>query len=180
MLVRIQGTETAAAPPAYHLFHTESGAHVYVANGSRVYSVDSETAEALAGWPNEARLERLGLAADAYITDQPLASPPVRTLSLAVAQKCNLGCVYCYAQQGTFGDAPRDMDEAVAAQSVDLLLAEAAPGTSAEGRTAAAAQVTRAVKDSVGVSVDAQVADPGSLERSTGKMRRVIDRRAQT
>jgi phenylacetate-CoA ligase len=59
------------------------------------------------------------------------------------------------------------------------VLAEAAPGTSAEGRTAAAAQVTRAVKDSVGVSVDAQVADPGSLERSTGKMRRVIDRRAQ-
>jgi phenylacetate-CoA ligase len=60
------------------------------------------------------------------------------------------------------------------------VLAEAAPDTSAEGRTAAGAQVTRAVKDSVGVTVDAQVVDPGSLERSTGKMRRVIDRRAQT
>jgi phenylacetate-CoA ligase len=60
------------------------------------------------------------------------------------------------------------------------VLAEAAPDTSAQGRTAAGAQVTRAVKDSVGVTVDAQVVDPGSLERSTGKMRRVIDRRAQT
>jgi uncharacterized protein len=106
MLVRIQGTETAAgAPPAYHLFHTESGAHLYVANGSRVYSVDAETAEALAGWPDAARLERLGIAGDPYIADRPLANPPVRTLSPAVAQKCNLGCVYCYAQQGTFGDS---------------------------------------------------------------------------
>src|SRR4051812_30858578 len=105
MLVTIQGTGTetaAAAPPAYHLFYTESGAHVYVADGSRVYSVDPETAEALGGWQDGA-LERLGLGGDPYITDSPLSDSPVRTLSLAVAQKCNLGCVYCYAQQGSFG-----------------------------------------------------------------------------
>ena len=58
------------------------------------------------------------------------------------------------------------------------VLAEAAPGTSEQGRAEAAAQVTRAVKDGVGVTVDTQVVDPGSLERSTGKMRRVIDRRS--
>jgi phenylacetate-CoA ligase len=34
------------------------------------------------------------------------------------------------------------------------------------------------VRDRIGVTVDAQVLDPGSLERSTGKLRRVIDRRA--
>ena len=30
-------------------------------------------------------------------------SPPLHALSLAVAQKCNLGCTYCYASQGSFG-----------------------------------------------------------------------------
>ena len=59
------------------------------------------------------------------------------------------------------------------------VLAEAAPGTSGPGRAEAAAQVKRGVKDGVGVTVDVEVADPGSLERSTGKMRRVIDRREQ-
>jgi uncharacterized protein len=130
MLVRIQGMDSAAlaAPPAYHLFRTESGSHIYVANGSRVYSLDEETAATLAGSMDEVYLARLGLAGDPYITAEPLMDPPVRTLSLAVAQKCNLGCVYCYAQQGSFGEAPRDMEEDVAARSVDLLLSEAVPG----------------------------------------------------
>jgi phenylacetate-CoA ligase len=38
----------------------------------------------------------------------------------------------------------------------------------------------RAVKDGVGVTVAVQVVEPGSLERSTGKLRRVIDRRSAT
>jgi phenylacetate-CoA ligase len=58
------------------------------------------------------------------------------------------------------------------------VLAEAAPGADAALRQAAASAVVRAVRDSIGVTVDAQVLDPGSLERSTGKLRRVIDRRA--
>jgi phenylacetate-CoA ligase len=58
------------------------------------------------------------------------------------------------------------------------VLVEAAPGASAAARKEAGAAVVRAVKDSVGVTVGAEVADPGSLERSTGKMRRVIDKRA--
>ena len=33
---------------------------------------------------------------------------PVHALSLAVAQKCNLGCTYCYAQQGEFGGAAEE------------------------------------------------------------------------
>ena len=58
------------------------------------------------------------------------------------------------------------------------VLAEAAPGADTALRQAAAAAVVRAVRESIGVTVDAQVLDPGSLERSTGKLRRVIDRRA--
>jgi phenylacetate-CoA ligase len=60
------------------------------------------------------------------------------------------------------------------------VLAEAAPGVSAAQRTEASAQVMRAVKDGVGVTVAVQVVEPGSLERSTGKLRRVIDRRSAT
>jgi phenylacetate-CoA ligase len=60
------------------------------------------------------------------------------------------------------------------------VLAEAAPGTSAPQRAEAAAKVARAVKEGAGVTVETQVVEPGSLERSTGKMRRVIDRRQET
>ncbi len=58
------------------------------------------------------------------------------------------------------------------------VLAEAAPGLDSGGRAAAAAAVVRAVGDSIGVTVGARVLDPGSLERSTGKLKRVIDKRA--
>jgi len=57
------------------------------------------------------------------------------------------------------------------------VLTEASPGLDAAGREAAGAAVTRAVRDFIGVGVAAQVLDPGSLERSTGKLKRVIDRR---
>ena len=36
-------------------------------------------------------------------------TPSVRALSLAISQKCNLGCTYCYAQEGGFGGAPRQI-----------------------------------------------------------------------
>ena len=46
-------------------------------------------------------------------------------------------------------------------------------------RTAAAAHLAHHVKSSVGISIHVVVADPGTLERSTGKARRVVDRRTQ-
>ncbi|OAP21276.1 MULTISPECIES: phenylacetate--CoA ligase PaaK [Amycolatopsis] len=55
---------------------------------------------------------------------------------------------------------------------------EARAGTTAEARTAAAAVVTAGVKDGVGVSVSVEVVDPDTLERSLGKMRRVLDERS--
>jgi phenylacetate-CoA ligase len=58
------------------------------------------------------------------------------------------------------------------------VLAEAAPYAGAAARSEAAAAVARAVKDSIGVTVGVQILEPESLERSTGKFRRVIDKRA--
>jgi phenylacetate-CoA ligase len=47
----------------------------------------------------------------------------------------------------------------------------------AERRPAAAAQVARAVKDTVGTSVEVLVVDPETLARSAGKLQRLTDRR---
>jgi phenylacetate-CoA ligase len=47
----------------------------------------------------------------------------------------------------------------------------------AERREAAARDLAHHVKSSVGISVRVKVVDPGTLERSAGKARRVIDRR---
>jgi phenylacetate-CoA ligase len=57
------------------------------------------------------------------------------------------------------------------------VLVEAALDTPAGRREPAAAEIARRVKDGVGVTVAVQVVDPDTLERSVGKMRRVIDQR---
>ena len=44
-------------------------------------------------------------------------------------------------------------------------------------REQAAAALARAIKNNVGISVSVHVHDPGLLERSAGKARRVLDRR---
>ena len=50
-------------------------------------------------------------------------------------------------------------------------------GGSAAERDQAAARLVHHVKSSVGISVKVRVAEPGTLERSAGKARRVVDRR---
>ncbi|WP_406447507.1 phenylacetate--CoA ligase [Streptomyces sp. NBC_00876] len=55
--------------------------------------------------------------------------------------------------------------------------AEARAGATQEQRAAAAASVAAAVKDGIGVSVGVEILDPGTLERSVGKFRRIVDER---
>ena len=55
--------------------------------------------------------------------------------------------------------------------------AEARPEVTAAQRATAAAELAAAVNDNIGVRVTVRVQDPGSTERSAGKMRRVIDNR---
>jgi uncharacterized protein len=43
-------------------------------------------------------------------------------------KKCNLGCTYCYAQQGEFGGPAKNMPLETANRAVDLLLSEAGDG----------------------------------------------------
>ena len=57
------------------------------------------------------------------------------------------------------------------------VLVECLAGTAPDRRHAAALEIASRVKDGVGVSVGVEILDPESLERSVGKLRRVIDQR---
>jgi uncharacterized protein len=122
--------------PQVHLFDTDHGPHLLVADGSRIYRLDAAVArrfEAAAGAADTASVDdllaRFGLdAGPPQVDDEPPRTPPLRALSLAVAQKCNLGCTYCYAQEGSFGGPARNMPVAVALAAVDRLLAEVDAG----------------------------------------------------
>ncbi|MCU1616700.1 MAG: phenylacetate-CoA ligase [Frankiales bacterium] len=56
---------------------------------------------------------------------------------------------------------------------------EARPDCPSERRQPAAAEIARAVKETVGVSVDVAVVDPDTLPRSVGKLQRLLDRRVR-
>lgn len=66
--------------------------------------------------------------APSYIDDAPVQDPRTFALSLAIAQKCNLGCSYCYASQGEFGEAAKSMDILTAMKAIDFLLEDKQPG----------------------------------------------------
>ena len=118
---RARALFAASAPlsPHVHLFAADGDLHLLVVDGDRVYRVDAEVfAQLKAAQEDAAAVERLldqlGLGGEPFVDDTPVTAPPVRALSLAVAQKCNLGCTYCYAQQGEFGGTPKSMDAATA------------------------------------------------------------------
>ncbi|MEE8583511.1 MAG: radical SAM protein [Acidobacteriota bacterium] len=121
--------------PQIHLFQAGGEPQLLVADGTRIYGVDSEIFDQLEEASllgNAAEVDRLlqrfGLDAAPFVSDEPPESFPIRALSLAVAQKCNLGCTYCYAQEGAFGGAARNMPLETARRSVRRLFEEAAPG----------------------------------------------------
>jgi uncharacterized protein len=124
----------AASPrsPDIHLFESDDNFHLFVTNGSRLFDINPDLASRFgaaisAGGVGEL-LARVGADGPRLIDDAPLQPPPIHALSLAVAQKCNLGCTYCYAQQGAFGGPAKDMPLATANRAVDLLLSEAGEG----------------------------------------------------
>jgi uncharacterized protein len=117
-------TRTAAAD--HLLFAVDSG---------RLFEIDSGLHEALAlsaRFGDDQRTRVLMAGAGLLARPQPAAPLPVRvpvtTISLAIASKCNLGCTYCYASQGSFGGSDRAMSDDVARQSIDRLIDDAAPG----------------------------------------------------
>ncbi|MEM1290965.1 MAG: radical SAM protein [Cyanobacteria bacterium P01_H01_bin.162] len=128
--------QSAPRQPQIHLFETEYGPHALMADGSQVYAVAPELVAAIEGLaaPDSAQVNELlatsGLASETsvFMADlNPLTNPPLRALSLAIAQKCNLGCTYCYAQAGEFGDVAKSMSWEVAEAAVERLFEDTQP-----------------------------------------------------
>ncbi|GGP45404.1 MULTISPECIES: phenylacetate--CoA ligase PaaK [Streptomyces] len=80
---------------------------------------------------------------------------------------------------GTPGVAPHFQLRLTREGRLDALtvLAEARADATADEREKAARGIAAAVKDGVGVSVNVEVVDPETLERSVGKIRRIVDLR---
>jgi uncharacterized protein len=120
--------------PQIHLIGNSPAGHLFVADGSRLFAADAglfaSFGAAMEGGTEaiDELLRQAGLVGRPFVDDTPLSSPPLRALSLAIAQKCNLGCTYCYAQQGEFGGPAKNMELADALRAVELLVGTAEPG----------------------------------------------------
>lgn len=116
------------------VFESPAGGHLYLADGSRIFDLDRETAKSMSRRiarrqvPSELA-DLIGTGSGRYIADRTIAPPPVKSLSLNVAQACNLSCSYCYADEGKFGGRARTMPQKTAQQAIDRLIAEAPPGS---------------------------------------------------
>lgn len=128
--------QTTPLSPQVHLVPGGQGSQLFVANGSRLYNISPAIETRIRHLLDQqdeagitAELVSLGLDAPALITDEPLQSPKLYALSLAIAQKCNMGCAYCYADQGDFGGPMKNMTLDTAKQSIDLLLKDCTPGS---------------------------------------------------
>jgi uncharacterized protein len=126
---------SAPLSPDFHLLDSGVGLHLLLANGNQLFDVDAQSYAALdaarhAGDTTtiDGLLRSAGLRLPDLVNDEPVSDPPVRALSLTVAQKCNLGCTYCYAQQGSFGGPARNMPLDTVLGAVDLLFKQVEPG----------------------------------------------------
>src|SRR5262249_3800105 len=113
-----------AASSELRIVASALGRHLFVVDGSRIYDLPGDPDLGL----EPADLDPAALALDAIapesrrrIDDAPLAPPPLQSLSLNLAQACNMGCAYCYADTGRFGGRARIMSSKVARAAVDRL-----------------------------------------------------------
>jgi uncharacterized protein len=121
--------------PHGHLFNVDGEPHVLLSNGSRVYGLAEDAASSIEravaardGVALDRLLTRFGLDAPPYVDDEPPQAVPLRAVSLAVAQKCNLGCTYCYAEGGDFGGPAKNMALDVAYASIQRVIDQTPPG----------------------------------------------------
>lgn len=108
------------------LLFDEGGSRcLFVVNGSQVYEL-SQAAAALADTAMEHSTDgmfaALGIDTRPRIDPTPPAAMPTRAISLAISQKCNLGCTYCYAEGGDFGGPAQLMSGETATEAVKTLI----------------------------------------------------------
>jgi uncharacterized protein len=119
-------------PPDWHRFEAGDRDYLFVSGGSQVYEIDGRVFDRLVESVGIAGhgtvLAALGVPTLSPVELQAPESVPLRALSLAVAQKCNLACTYCYAQQGDFGGEAKAMPREVALAAVERLFADCPTG----------------------------------------------------
>ena len=134
-LAKFISEQSVPLSPTLHLIKGGRQTQLFIPNGSRLYSISDELEQRISTLlKNEGEISlqhelvRLGVSAPDYIDDIPLASPRLYALSLAIAQKCNMGCTYCYADQGSFGAPTKNMSLETAYQAIDMLLNDCPEG----------------------------------------------------
>lgn len=117
------------------VFSGGASSYLFLVNGSQIFHIDEDVAAEFRHFIDSknsgevnALFRKYGLNTRALIDDKPPDSLPIRSLSLAIAQKCNLGCSYCYAQEGNFGGPAKNMTTEIAMASVERLIGGAGPG----------------------------------------------------
>ncbi|WP_443478755.1 SPASM domain-containing protein [Novosphingobium aerophilum] len=165
-----------------HVLRWDGAAQLLLPDGSQLFDIDEALADELTlagssadGAATAAILARLGLEPRA---DRCASTPDdrrVRAISLAVAQSCNLGCGYCYAQGGSFGGSPKGMDLGTAQAAIDMLLRETLPyeqvniaflgGEPLMGRDVVHASTRYAVEEAArrGIAVSFSITTNGTL-----------------
>ncbi|MDA9406498.1 MULTISPECIES: radical SAM/SPASM domain-containing protein [unclassified Bradyrhizobium] len=120
---------------AFHRFDSAAGHFALDVESGRIHhlaAMRANTLDAILRLGDVGRAEMtalaFGIATPCAEAAAPPRSVPVKAISLAVAQSCNLGCTYCYAQQGTFGEKEDNMAPAVAKAAIDQLIEAAQPG----------------------------------------------------
>ncbi len=122
-----------ATPSGVHFFGSDEEPHALIVETGEVLSLSPELARVAQGAQRLGDEQRtISLLLKHQSTRHPRVqapkSVPLKALSLAIAQQCNLACTYCYAQHGTFGTDARAMSLKVAMAAVDLLFKDANPG----------------------------------------------------
>jgi uncharacterized protein len=118
----------AAGAPLFKRFASSYGAHLLVVPHTRIFDLPAELAARIDA-RDPAAIHLVEALADAAAGEEPLdelSEPAPQNLSLNVSSGCNLACIYCYADRGSFkGAQPKPMSAAIARAAVDRLLAAA-------------------------------------------------------
>lgn len=112
----------AGPAPWFHLVDAATP-QVLLLERSAIFEVAPSFFERLAAADPGAVAELAAVAAghDASKLDELGPLPPLRAISLNIAQSCNLACSYCYADEGRFHGSARSMSTATARRAINHL-----------------------------------------------------------
>jgi len=116
----------------YKLFQTTFSNHLFVTNGSQVYDIDDtvvskilEVEKSGNQFKEDSTLYQFlrKFQGTKYISKDidNVILPSVNSISINIAQACNMSCSYCYADEGKFRGLAKTMRSVEAFRTVDFL-----------------------------------------------------------